>query len=493
MIMKQYIFKGLLAAALCVGMTGCGDSFLDTDYYRGIDVDGGLNSAKNVSIALTGAYNALFERYAAGNYATMIGDIPTDLSYWNNLTGHWDGIYRYSVTTTDNYLDYIWEYGYKVADYSSRIIKAGNEIYADATETDKLTLDQCMAEAYALRAYAYLYMTNVYGHQIKVNGRDYSDKPGIVISEEPIAALTHVERSNVGQCYDQIVRDLKRSLEHFEKAGGDRGDKCYMNVAAVEGLLARVSLYMENWQDAKTYAAEAIADGGVASLTYTADGYHSLYNGGSSNTESYFYLDINPSNNWSANSCGTLWTTYNFSPSPKLQAMYGDQDVRTAIMAMGPTSKPGVPVYAGGKFSHYSSNNPAYATNYLVNAPEMYLILAEANLKLNDLGAAQQALLVVAKRNLAITSVSDLPGDAAGLYAFLKDERARELFQEGLRLWDLRRWGDPAQVEAYNAPNIAFRYNNYDISNLVYPIPESEINANWGVTQTEGWAETFPK
>ena len=167
--------------------------------------------------------------------------------------------------------------------------------------------------------------------------------------------------------------------------------------------------------------------------------------------------------------------------------------IRTSIMDMAANSKPDVPVYAGGKFSHYSSKNPAYATNYLVNAPEMYLILAEANLKLNDLNAAKEALLVVAKRNLAITSVSDLPGDASALYAFLKDERARELFQEGLRLWDLRRWGDPAQVEAYNAPNIAYRYNNYDISNLVYPIPESEINANWGVTQTDGWAGTLPK
>ena len=491
--MKKYIFKGLLAAALCVGMTGCGDSFLDTEYYRGIDVDGGLNSAKNVSIALTGAYNALFERYAAGNYATMIGDIPTDLSYWNTLTGHWDGIYRYSITSNDLYLDYIWEYGYKVADYSSRIIKASKDIYEGSTESDKLLLDQCMAEAYALRGYAYLYMTNVYGHQIKVNGKDFSDKQGIVISEEPIAALSTVERSTVGQCYNQILADLKNSLDHFTKAGGDRNDKCYMNVAAVEGLLARVNLYMENWQEAKNYATKAIADGGVTALTYTAEGYHNLYNGGSSNTESYFYLDINASQNWSANSCGTLWTTYNFSPSPKLQAMYGDEDVRTSIMDMAANSKPDVPVYAGGKFSHYSSKNPAYATNYLVNAPEMYLILAEANLKLNDLNAAKEALLVVAKRNLAITSVSDLPGDASALYAFLKDERARELFQEGLRLWDLRRWGDPAQVEAYNAPNIAYRYNNYDISNLVYPIPESEINANWGVTQTDGWAGTLPK
>ena len=162
-------------------------------------------------------------------------------------------------------------------------------------------------------------------------------------------------------------------------------------------------------------------------------------------------------------------------------------------MSMGAGSTAAVPVYAGGKFAAYGSGNPAYATNYLVNAPEMFLILAEANLKLNNLNAAQEALLVVAKRNLEITSVADLPADAAGLYAFLKDERARELFQEGLRLWDLRRWGDPAQVEAYNAPNIAFRYNDYDISNLVYPIPESEINANWGVTQTEGWADGLPK
>ena len=92
-----------------------------------------------------------------------------------------------------------------------------------------------------------------------------------------------------------------------------------------------------------------------------------------------------------------------------------------------------------------------------------------------------------------LTSTADLPADAAALYAFIKDERARELFQEGLRLWDLRRWGDPAQVEAIDAPNVKFTYNNYNISDLVYPIPESEINSNWGVKQTEGWSGTFPK
>ena len=37
------------------------------------------------------------------------------------------------------------------------------------------------------------------------------------------------------------------------------------------------------------------------------------------NTESMFALAITQTDNWSANSCGTLWSSYNYSPSPKLQ------------------------------------------------------------------------------------------------------------------------------------------------------------------------------
>ena len=173
--------------------------------------------------------------------------------------------------------------------------------------------------------------------------------------------------------------------------------------------------------------------------------------------------------------------------------MYAPTDIRTCLFGWQATSTPQVPVFNAGKFNH-ASGNSAYGTNYLVNAPEMYLIIAEACAKgAGSVADAQKALLTVAKRNTAITSTADLPGDAAGILAFIKEERARELFQEGLRLWDLRRWGDKVSVYAIGAPAIQFLRNNYDISNLVYPIPADEINANFGVTQNDGWASSLAK
>lgn len=490
--MKKILFSLLAAVTLAVGVNSCGDSFLETDYYRGVEVEGALTNADLLETALSGTYYNLFERYFAGNYAVSIGDIPTDVTYWNGLTGHWDGIYQYTLRTTDTYLYYIWYYGYKVVDNSARIIQAGNELYAGATPSDKEAIDVILGEAHALRAYANLSLVNVFGHQVKVNGNDFSGRKGIVISEEPIPALTQVSRSTVSDAYDKIKDDLQKSLQHFNAAGGDRGDKCYIGVAAVNGLLARVNLYLENWSDAKNYAQQALNTANVTALTYTSADYKALYNGGSSNKESFFYLDINSNQNWSANSCGTLWTTYNFSPSPWLLSIYADTDVRKAIMGMGESTTAAAPVYAGGKFSHYSSGNTAYATNYLVNAPEMFLIIAEASYKQNDETAAKNALLTVAKRNTAIASADDLPS-GADLYQFIKDERARELFQEGLRLYDLRRWGQGANVVAYGAPNVSFRFTNYNISDFVYPIPVNEINSGFGVEQNENWDAALPK
>lgn len=490
--MKNNILKVLAVAAMGISMVSCGDDFLETKNYKGVDVDNGLSNASAIANAVNGEYYWLHNYRFAGNYAINIGDIPTDISYWNAQTGHFDDIYQYTFTQDDNYLYGIWNYGYKVVDNSARAIKAAKEMYETVSESDKATLDVAMGEAYALRAYANLLMVNIYGHQIKVDGQDFSSQPGLVVSDEPIKAFAEVSRSTVGETYTAIVSDFGEAIKHFDAAGGDQGQAVYFTKPAVEGLLARTYLYMEDFDQAYSYAQKALQDAKITSVATTADEYKALYNTSGSNSESLFYLAINAKDNFSANSNGTLWSTYGYLPSPKLRKMYGANDCRTSVFAYSETN--GVEYFKGGKFSDFQSGNSANATNYLVNASEMFLIEAEAKLRAAtpDLDAAKAALLVVAKRNADIKTVADLPSTKEALFSFLKDERARELFQEGHRLWDLRRWNEKASVYAFGAPEEKFTYTNYNISDLVFPIPVDEINAGFGVTQNE-WSNTLPQ
>ena len=490
--MKKLYIKAIGALLLGGSMVGCGDSFLDTDIYNGIDIDSGLNSVTNIGYALNGTYYRLFYYYFAGNYATSFGDIASDLSYWNHETNHFSDIYTFAPTSTDLYLEDIWDYGYKVVDNSSRIIKAGTEMTVE--ESEEAELDMYLAEAYALRAYGHFVLVNIFGHQVKVDGQDFSSKPGIVLVDQPITPSDKVSRATVGETYTSIIKDLKLAIEYFDKAGQSKGTPLYFNPAAVWGLLSRVYLYMEDYQNSIDAAQKALTIGGVSTLATTDASYKALYNGELSNNESFFCLAINTTTNWSANSCGTLWSTYSYSPSPYLQSIMAENDVRRAVWGWASNTTPSVPWFTSGKFGAFGlGGNSAYGTNYLINAPEMFLNQAESYVKQKNADNAKAALLTVAKRNPAITSVDDLPSDLTALMSFIQEERARELFQEGHRLYDLRRWDVKANLYATGAPEIDWLLKNVKVSDCVYPIPDAEINTKAGVTQNEGWNSTFPK
>ena len=272
-----------------------------------------------------------------------------------------------------------------------------------------------------------------------------------------------------------------------------RGVTEYLSVAAIEGLMARTYLYLEDFDKAREYADKALKDSGKDVTAYTEADYKALYSGGDSNSESIFRLAIDSNNNWAANSCGNVWTTYGGLPSPKMANLIKDTDCRASLYLKKKVSGSYTYMDGGGKF-YFGGGNTAYATNYIVNAPEMYLIIAEANLRSTtpDLNAAKEALLKVAKRNAAITS-DDLGNTREEVFAFLKDERARELFQEGFRLYDLRRWDEKAEVYADDLENVSYKFTNFRISEFCYPVPASEVNAGFGVEQTTDWSNYLPK
>ena len=130
--------------------------------------------------------------------------------------------------------------------------------------------------------------------------------------------------------------------------------------------------------------------------------------------------------------------------------------------------------------SRPSVNDPSSRPVVLFRFSEIYLIAAEAALKMNDLTTAANMINVL--RTRAAYRTNNMPVDAIAKMQvtpdqvtldFILDERTRELYGESLRWWDLTRTQSLVRrVKAYNAeagPNIQ------DFMSL-RPIPQTEIN-----------------
>jgi starch-binding outer membrane protein, SusD/RagB family len=153
----------------------------------------------------------------------------------------------------------------------------------------------------------------------------------------------------------------------------------------------------------------------------------------------------------------------------------------------------------------------------LMRYADVLLTYAEAKIELNEIDGTVTAA-INAVRTRAGQPATAVTAQAA-LRTLLRRERAVEFAGEGLRLFDLRRWDiyakansfqvvgaalDPAvapaipSFDADNVPNysssinqrIRFRAqtrNNANAKYKLWPIPQSEIDNNPGLTQNAGW------
>ena len=122
---------------------------------------------------------------------------------------------------------------------------------------------------------------------------------------------------------------------------------------------------------------------------------------------------------------------------------------------------------------------------FLFRVAEMYLNAAEAEMHINGEGSIKSKQYIDALRNRAhaVTKSSYTLQDVL-------DERARELYFEGVRRPDLIRFNQ------YGGLNVAYVWDykggfanggNFDKTRNVFPIPTSEILANSNLTQIDGY------
>lgn len=125
---------------------------------------------------------------------------------------------------------------------------------------------------------------------------------------------------------------------------------------------------------------------------------------------------------------------------------------------------------------------------FLFRVAEAYLNAAEAEMHLNGEGSDKAKGYIDKLRNRAHAEVH-----SSYTLNDVLDERARELYCEGLRRTDLIRFNQ------YGGNNATYKWelkggsengSNFDKTKNVYPLPSSEILANKNLTQIDGYGDT---
>lgn len=232
-------------------LTGCS---LDVNMYDG--VTGEDVTARNIVELSQGSYSML--KYDGGlidngYYFWAYG--ADDLSWGGTSTDTKFDIYDYSRNINSAVTEYAWELGYRTIGNCNKVIEMGAELGANITDEEKVIV----GENYYLRALSYFLLVNEFAQPYSNNP---TQNPGLPLKLTSDPNDLPQSRSTVAKIYDQVVKDLQDAITYMTlPTGMSPKNSCYATKEAAQALLARVYLYMENWDGAWTMANDVINSG----------------------------------------------------------------------------------------------------------------------------------------------------------------------------------------------------------------------------------------
>lgn len=332
--------------------------------------------------------------------------------------------------------------------------------YVDGVTGDQDEKELLKAQAYALRAFYFLHLMNIYAPPYAKN----QDGLGIVLKLESSMINFRQPRSSVKECYDQIVKDLKTAesiYERLPKAKQFKPD--YMtSLPMVQMFLSRTYLYMENWSEAAAYSEKVIRDWNFKLIdlnTITITGTDSEYynfNTYSTSTEGIWfygqseaYVNLITMNSVGESNNKPTFQRYFFRASDDLLQSYVDGDLRKEKYIIKEANRESTNaefIYTAMAKVNVDRLRKIQKNTYAcaLRLSEAYLNRAEALCMLNRENSEVYSLMNELRRNrFKSDKYADMPSlTGEDLLNYVRDERRRELCLEaGHRFNDVRRWG----------------------------------------------------
>lgn len=452
-----------------------------------------FGSRAGVDNALTGVYY-LMRNYASGqqnmygiktiqfNFDMRGNDLVANPSNWWLYENNWsDNTYGRIATASRNLQ--IWNLFYKVINNANAIIKNVPSV----PNISSAVQDTLIAEARALRGYAYFYLARIYQFT-------YAKDPtaaGVPIYTTPASGSSSGNpRSSLKDVYATITSDLEFAAS---KLGTTRVDKYRVNKNVVQGMLAEV--YQEMAMSDNTLWAKALSNAQAARSGYSLmsasdykSGFNSVTNGewmwglqfNSSQSLSYasFFGYIEPTNTPNT----SFKARYNcIYVNSSFVSLFASTDVRSQslIAATGQSSSTPWKLWVTTKFQDNATQSGDYV---MMRAAEMYLIEAEAQAQSTQLELAKDALYVLQKQRDP-SAVRSTAATKDLLIAEILKERRKELYAEGgWPYFDLKRYQLPLVRDGnqWSLLNIPATDNRWR-----WQLPQSEMDANKALTTAD--------
>lgn len=239
------------AMGMAFGMTGCN---LDITMYDGVMEEQFDN--KNLLELSQGSYRLLKNDGGLIDNGYYFWAFGADDVTWNGTsTGSTFKLYDYSRNIASSTTEYTWELGYRVIGNCNKIIEIIQGLGNESTREQTIM----MGENYYLRALSYFLLVNEFAQPYSNNP---TQNPGLPLKLTSDPNDLPQSRSTVAEVYDQVVLDLKDAITYLTLQQGETPkSNIYAAKEAAEALLARVYLYMENWDGAWEMANKVITSG----------------------------------------------------------------------------------------------------------------------------------------------------------------------------------------------------------------------------------------
>jgi hypothetical protein len=415
-----------------------------------------LRTGADIQQAVLGAYRGL----ASGDLYSREQVVMPDL-YADNLTftGTFQTDREYAqrnVTTGNGTNEDIWQAAYDNINRSNYILDA-LETVSDMSDAAKA---RARGEALFLRALNYSILARWYG------GVPIMTEPTKVLNDEALKG-----RNTLAEVWTFVEADLEEAATLLP----DGPVEGRASVPAADALLARVYLEDGKYALARDKATSVINSGDFALV----DNYRDLFTN-KHTTESIFELHYAGGENTNALA---FWYfdqseggRRGFQPNASLFNAYEPNDERrdASITIQRPCSAFSSPCdrRIGFKYFRISTQDDNV---HILRLAEMYLIRAEANMRLGAAPATVRADIDVVRARAGLLPLAVTVDTQDELIDAILQERRVEFAMEGHRFFDLRRLGRATTVLAIPAER------------LLMPIPLAERDVNPNLTQNPGY------